>query len=102
MIEQGDAEDQITRDKRERDLPEHAARWQALEERFFTAGSRGPASEERLESVKRIRGAVLDVAWLIETNVPAGRDKALAFTHLEDVLIRAGRGIFAPREEGTR
>jgi hypothetical protein len=83
---------------------EHAhhdsVQWRRLEARFFTANQAGrpPATEQQLAVVKRLRGAILDLAWVIETGLPAGRHKALALTELEDLQMRANRGVFADPE----
>lgn len=58
--------------------------------RYFTAGDR--------EDVVTLREAVQELAVLIDTLVPAGRNKALALTGLEDVQMRANRGLFAPED----
>lgn len=60
--------------------------------RFFTA------SEE--PRVVELRNAIVDLGTLIELHVPNGRNKSLALTALEDVQMRANRGLFAP--EGLR
>lgn len=59
-------------------------------DRFFTA------SEE--PRVKELRGLIQGLGQTIDVLVPPGRNKALALTALEDVQMRANRGIFAPEE----
>lgn len=61
-------------------------------ERFFTASER--------TDVVHLRTLIIALGTQIDLLVPAGRNKALALTALEDVQMRANRGIFAP--EGLR
>jgi Lon protease-like protein len=52
-----------------------------------------PANEATADAHAKARDLV---AWLgreLHELLPAGRDKNLAFTHLEDVLMRANRAI---------
>ena len=56
--------------------------------RFFTASDQ-PA-------VVELREAIQHLGHLIDLNVPAGRNKSIALTLLEDVQMRANRGIHAP------
>lgn len=67
------------------------------EERFFTASGGQPPTEQQKLNVARLRELVVDLATAIEDCVPDGRNKSLALTALEDVQMRANRGIFAPR-----
>jgi hypothetical protein len=57
-------------------------------DRYFTA------SED--DRVVALRNAIVDLAVHLDTLVPPGRNKSLALTALEDVQMRANRGIFAP------
>ena len=66
-----------------------------IEERFFTAAGGKPATDEQRAAVAQINAVVVQLASHIEALVPNGRNKSLAFTHLEDVSMRANRGIFA-------
>lgn len=66
-----------------------------IQQRFFTAQDGKPATEQQKYSVRRIRDETITLARIIEVHVPAGRNKAIALTALEDVLMRANRGIFA-------
>lgn len=75
----------------------------AAEQRFFTAQEKreprdlnGLAAPERVAILKE---AVVTLATLVEAYVPGGRNKALALTALEDVQMRANRGIFAHEGE---
>ena len=68
----------------------------ALENRFFTAAQGNPPTDEQRAAVAKLQQAVVQVASHIEAYVPAGRNKSLALTALEDVQMRANRGIFAP------
>ncbi len=66
------------------------------EARFFTAAGSPPPTEEQKFAVQELRSLVVDLGTQIEETVPNGRNKSLALTALEDVLMRANRGIFAP------
>jgi hypothetical protein len=68
----------------------------AAEARFFTAAAGKPPTDEQRAVVAQLRAAIVQVGYLIEAHVPVGRNKALALTALEDVQMRANRGIFAP------
>lgn len=57
-------------------------------ERFFTASEH--------DDVVVLRKLIVDLGTEIDRRVPAGRNKALALTALEDVQMRANRGLFAP------
>lgn len=66
------------------------------EARFFTAAA-GPApTEEQKATVAGLREKIVALAVQIEAEVPSGRNKSLALTALEDVQMRANRGLFAP------
>ncbi|QDF15961.1 hypothetical protein HWC34_gp51 [Microbacterium phage Alex44] len=54
-----------------------------------------PASEEQLEFQKEYRLAIANVAKLLNHEVQDGREKSLAFTHLEEALMWGGKAIFA-------
>jgi hypothetical protein len=58
--------------------------------RYFTA------SEHPV--VVRLRDRIIALAAEIYGNVPVGRHQSIALTALEDVQMRANRGIFAPPE----
>lgn len=60
------------------------------EQRFFTASEH--------DDVVRLRNKIQALAVDIDLLVPPGRNKALALTALEDVQMRANRGIFAPED----
>lgn len=49
--------------------------------------------EAKIEKITQIRSEAKKLAHLIDELVPAGRDKSLAITHLEDVERRASAGI---------
>lgn len=66
-----------------------------LEERFSTAAGGNPPTDEQRNAVRQITENVINLASHIEAHVPAGRNKSLALTALEDVHMRANRGIFA-------
>jgi len=65
-----------------------------LDTRFPTAADGAPPTDEQREAVKQIRNATINLAAHIEGNVPSSRNKSLALTALEDVQMRANRGIF--------
>lgn len=70
----------------------------AMEERFITAvGGKPPTSEQR-EAVDQFQQITVELATAIEQLAPAGRNKSLALTHLEDALMRANRAVFATGE----
>ncbi|WP_100811779.1 Acb2/Tad1 domain-containing protein [Microbacterium sp. BR1] len=66
-----------------------------LEQRFMAAATGKPPTDEQRAAVAQITVAVIHLASHIEALVPAGRNKSLALTALEDVQMRANRGIFA-------
>lgn len=70
--------------------------YKAAEERFFTASSGQPPTNEQKNSVAVLRAAVTELGALILEHVPAGRNQSIALTALEDVQMRANRGIFSP------
>lgn len=69
---------------------------QVVEETYFTAQSGRPATESDKALVAAIHEKVVELALLIEIDVPAGRNKSLAKTALEDVQMRAVRAVFSP------
>lgn len=68
---------------------------EAARERFFTAASGKKPDLEQLAAVNTLQALVVGLAAQIELLVPGGRNKSLALTALEDVQMRANRGIFA-------
>jgi hypothetical protein len=62
---------------------------EAARERFFTASEH--------PDVVTLRERIVALGAEIDRRVPAGRNKSLALTALEDVQMRANRGIFAPK-----
>lgn len=62
--------------------------YDAAVERFFTASEH--------PDVVALRDLIVPLGAAIDAIVPAGRNKSLALTALEDVQMRANRGIFAP------
>lgn len=61
-----------------------------LENRFsFHAAT----DDEKRNAHSSIRMNCLDLAKFINLNVPEGREKALAITHLEEVMMWANAGI---------
>ena len=63
-------------------------------ERFIAAATSGPPTDEQKENVQILQNQVHRLATLIELYVPEGRNKSIALTALEDVHMRANRGIF--------
>lgn len=68
------------------------------EKRFFTATSGPKPTPAQKESVAELRELIVTLATAIEEHVPPGRNQSLALTALEDVQMRANRGIFAPSD----
>jgi len=66
-----------------------------IQRRFMAAATSGPPSDKQRETVKKLREATVLLAEYIDDLVPAGRNKSLALTALEDVQMRANRGVFA-------
>lgn len=69
-------------------VAETEAAYTLAKERYFTASEH--------EKVIELREAIVELGMRIDLLVPAGRNKSLALTALEDVQMRANRGIFAP------
>ncbi len=66
-----------------------------MQERFASAATgKAPTPEQRF-AVQDIEAAVVTLAELIDELVPGGRNRSIALTGLEDVHMRANRGIFA-------
>ena len=63
--------------------------------RFFTASSGQPPTNGQKNSVAVLRQYTIELAAAIDEHVPESRNKSIALTALEDVLMRANRGIFA-------
>ncbi|QDH92180.1 hypothetical protein SEA_PHILLYPHILLY_29 [Microbacterium phage PhillyPhilly] len=69
---------------------------QVVAEQFFTAQTGRSANESDKALAQAIHEKVVALALLIEIDIPAGRNKSLAKTALEDVQMRAIRAIFSP------
>lgn len=67
-----------------------------MNDRFFDSSSGPKPAPVDFERQAAINGAVRELADAIERHVPNGRNKSIALTSLEDVQMRANRGIFAP------
>lgn len=65
-------------------------------ETFFTSQTGREATESDKVLVAAIHQKVTELALLIEIDVPAGRNKSLAKKALEDVQMRAIRGVYSP------
>lgn len=61
--------------------------------RFGISADSVPTSAQ-LTASKNFRQKVIDLATFIEINIPDGRNKSLALTHLEDALMRGNKGIY--------
>lgn len=57
-----------------------------------------PSSDQIVRAHEAVRAACLAAAQVVSGNVPAGREKALAFTHLEDAMMWANAGIARNQE----
>ena len=80
-----------------RTIPRGIDQHNGLIRRFQTASSNAVPDdiEKRKELQEEVRQAVLGLATLIDVEIADGRDKSIALTSLEDVLLRAGRAIFS-------
>jgi phosphotransferase system HPr-like phosphotransfer protein len=70
-----------------------AARETALE-RLFTSELRLEPNELQQRDLIALNDAALAFGTQIELSCPDGREKSVAWTHLEDALIRSRRAIF--------
>lgn len=71
------------------------ARAQAERLLFTSRGGRKPTVAE-YNLMDELHNAFVDVAQIIYSDVPEGRDRSIALTALEDAQMRAIRAIFAP------
>ncbi len=55
--------------------------------------SHAPQNEDDFATMAEIRRKCLSLALFINEVVPAGRQQALAFTYLEEVMMWANKGI---------
>lgn len=58
-----------------------------------------PTTEERRQDHSALRFACLTMATYLNDNLPAGREKALAITHLEEVMFWGNAAIARQLEE---
>ncbi len=65
-----------------------------IAKRFGAAATGNPPTDRQRLTVRKLQEAVTELGYLIEFNTPAGRNKSLALTALEDVQMRANRAIF--------
>lgn len=65
-----------------------------IAERFPTAATSQPPTDQQKAIVAVLQAKVISLAEHIEGMVPDGRDKSIALTSLEDVLMRVNRGVF--------
>lgn len=73
----------------------------SITDRFPTSVSSGPPTTEQKAASAELRAAVVAAAEAVERLVPAGRDKSISLTALEDALMRGNRGIFNPPKENS-
>lgn len=69
---------------------------QIVEDQFFTSQSGRKATDSDRLLIAEIEAKVKSLARTIILDVPAGRNRSLALTHLEDVQMRAIRALFSP------
>lgn len=69
---------------------------QIVEDQFFTAQSGRKADETDKSLIASIEKKVKSLAMTVVLDVPPGRNRATALTHLEDFQMRAIRAIFSP------
>jgi hypothetical protein len=50
-------------------------------------------TQDRRDEHEAVRSAALELAQFLTQRVPAGREQALAITHLEEVMFWANAGI---------
>ncbi|OAZ40938.1 hypothetical protein A9Z40_03075 [Microbacterium arborescens] len=72
-----------------------------LADRFKTAAGSPPPTEEQRAQVAANADAILAAADVIDA-APDSRHKSLALTHLEEALMWANKGVFAPARPGTQ
>jgi len=65
----------------------------------FTDSASTPPTEAQKDAQKQVREAVEHLALVLAALVPEGRQKSVAFTALEEVQMRANRGIFTEGEK---
>lgn len=84
-------------------LPKLAEALRRSAQRFVTATTNQDApTPEDLSRAQMLAEQVQELGAAIELLVPECRDKALALTHLEDVLTRANRAIYLKDPVGGR
>lgn len=67
----------------------------SMTDRFTTAATGEPPTADQSRALGMIYTDTVILAETIAACVPAGRDRSIALTTLEDVLMRANRGVFA-------
>ena len=72
----------------------HDEAQQNVTNRFITAATGKPPTDTQRAALDAVITDVMQLAYTIELHTPAGRDKAIALTALEDVLMRANRSLF--------
>lgn len=72
-----------------------ATREEIARQRFITASTGTPPTDEQRAAVAKINEIVVQLAVAIDENTPHSRNQSLALTALEDVSMRANRAIFA-------
>lgn len=67
-----------------------------VRKRYFTSANGRAATPEDRQAMNNINDLVVALGYVIDAQVPAGRNRSLAETALEEVQMRAIRAIFAP------
>ncbi len=67
---------------------------QAIRDRFMGALRDDVPTAHQLSVAERFTSLAVDLALSVEALAPAGRNKSLAMTHLEDALVRAKKAVF--------
>lgn len=78
------------------DAPKAKTAEQQADEQFFTSQTGRTATDSDKVLMALIGEKVKGLARTIYLDVPAGRNRSLALTALEDVQMRAIRAIFSP------
>lgn len=72
-----------------------ATREEIARQRFITASTGTPPTDEQRAAVAAINELAVQLAVAIDEHTPHSRNQSLALTALEDVSMRANRAIFA-------
>lgn len=66
----------------------------AIADRFPTAATSSPPTTEQRDAVATLQQGARGLAEIIVWLVPEGRNREIALESLENVLMRANRGVF--------